>query len=158
MLLLDGEAQDAMFTTTVTVEAGRAAGIGLRLDTHGRGLAVILDAHAGTVGVVELESASTPATAATLATGVVWQTLAERMAPVRPGVPVPLRIVVARSVVDVFIAEELMLSVVAEGHGAGRFALIASEARVRFDSMRAMRLALPAPVMGTVSGAAAGVV
>jgi hypothetical protein len=58
---------------------------------------------------------------------------------------VPLRLVIARSVVDVFVDDELVLSVVAEGYHAGTLALIADDARVRFDSMRATRLALPAP-------------
>jgi hypothetical protein len=38
-----------------------------------------------------------------------------------------------------------MLSVVSEGHQAGHVTLIADDARVRFEGLRATRLALPAP-------------
>jgi hypothetical protein len=130
------DALDLLLTTTVTIEAGQAAGIGLRIGQRGRGLGVILDARQGTIGVVELARGSG---------GVVWQALAERRAPVSAGVALPLRVVLARNVLDVFLDEELMLSVVAEGYGAGRLVLVADDARVRFASMRAMRLVLPSP-------------
>ena len=60
----------------------------------------------------------------------------------RPGVPLPLRIVVVRDVVDVFLDDELMLSVVAEGHESGHLALIADDARARFEGLRAWSLAV----------------
>jgi hypothetical protein len=135
-LTLDGEALDLLLTTTITVEAGQAAGIGLRVGANGRGLAVILDTRLGAVSVAELGRASA---------GVVWRALAQRQADVRAGTPAPLRVVLARSVVDVFLDEELMLSVVGEGHQAGHVTLIADDARVRFEGLRATRLALPAP-------------
>jgi beta-fructofuranosidase len=134
---LEGEALDLVLTTTVTIERGQAAGIGLRMSGAGRGVGVILDAIQCTIGVVELARASG---------GVVWLPLAERRADVRPGAACSLRVIVARSVVDLFLEEELMLSVVAEGHSAGRIALIADDARVRFADFRARTLALPTPL------------
>ena len=63
----------------------------------------------------------------------------------RPGVPVFVRVVLARCVVDVFLDEELALSVVAEGADGAGLALLAGDARVRIGSLRARRLALPEP-------------
>jgi beta-fructofuranosidase len=131
--LLEGAALDALLTTTVTVDAGQAAGLGLRVDGRGRGLAVILDARAGTVDVAEL---------AVSATGAVWRSLASRAAPVRPGTPLPLRLVVLRDTLDVFLDDALLLSVVAEGYDAGGVALIADDARVRFERFSVYPLAV----------------
>jgi hypothetical protein len=131
--LLAAEAFDALVTTTLTIEAGQAAGLAVRISPQGRGLAVILDARGGTIAVAE---------AAIAASGVVWRSLTERRAPVRAGMPLALRIVVVRDVVDVFLDDELMLSVVAEGHEAGHLALIADDARVRFQGLRAWPLAV----------------
>jgi Glycosyl hydrolases family 32 N-terminal domain len=144
---LEGQALDVMLTTTLTIEEGQGAGIGVRVGDGGRGLGVLLDARQATVGVVELGRA---------AAGVAWQVLAERRAAVRAGVSLALRVIVARSVVDVFVDDELMLSVVAEGHRAGKVVLIADSARVRFADMRATRLALPALPSPAVPAGAAG--
>ncbi len=132
---LEGEAQDLMLTGSVTIEAGQAAGIGVRVGPNGRGLAVILDARLGRVTVAEMGRASA---------GINWRPLAERQAPIAAGVPVALRLITGRNVLDVFLDGELMLSVVAEGYGSGQVVLIADDSRVRFASMRAQRLALPA--------------
>jgi hypothetical protein len=56
-----------------------------------------------------------------------------------------VRVVLARCVVDVFLDEELALSVVAEGVDGTGLALLAGDARVRIGSLRARRLALPEP-------------
>jgi beta-fructofuranosidase len=131
--LLAAEALDALVTTTLTIEEGQAAGLAVRIGPQGRGLAVILDARSEAIAVAE----------ATIgASGVIWRSLTERRAPVRTGVPLPLRIVVVRDVVDVFLDDELVLSVVADGHEAGHFALIADDARVRFEGLRAWSLAV----------------
>ena len=74
--LLRGRRRDLLLTTTLTIEAGQAAGLGLRVDARGRGLAVILDARAGSVEVAALTLS---------ATGAVWRALAARAAPVRRG-------------------------------------------------------------------------
>jgi hypothetical protein len=134
-LTLQGEALDLMLTTTVTVEEGQAAGVGMRIGPNGRGLAVILDARQGTIGVVEMARGSG---------GLMWRVLAERQAPVEVGRALALRIILARNVLDVFLEEELMLSVVSEGHGAGGIALIADDARVCFEALHARHLELPA--------------
>ena len=126
--LLRGAAPDLLLTTTLTIEAGQAAGLGLRIDARGRGLAVILDARAGSVEVAALTLS---------ATGAVWRALAARAAPVRREAPLALRLVVLRDTVDVFLDGELQLSVVAEGYGAGGVALLADDARVRFEHFAA---------------------
>jgi hypothetical protein len=73
--------------------------------------------------------------------------LAERHADIREGLPVVVRVIAGRNVVDVFLEEALMLSVVAEGYVAGRIALVADDSSARFARMRARRIALP-PVEG----------
>jgi beta-fructofuranosidase len=134
--LLEGEALDALITATVTIEAGQAAGIGVRVGEQGRALAVIVDTRAGEIAVVE---------AVVSASGVVWQSLASRHAPIRTATPLRLRLVVLRDTLDVFLDDELMLSVVAEGYGAGRLALIADDSRVRFAGISAHSLMVRAP-------------
>ena len=69
--------------------------------------------------------------------GAVWRALAARAAPVRREAPLALRLVVLRDTVDVFLDGELQLSVVAEGYGAGGVALLADDARVRFEHFAA---------------------
>ncbi|HEX2037604.1 MAG TPA: hypothetical protein VHS99_25790 [Chloroflexota bacterium] len=130
-VVLEGEALDVLLTARVTIQAGQAAGVGLRVGQHGRGLAVILDARAGTIAVAELAFASG---------GLAWRDLAARRVALRHGVTLPLRVVLLRDVVDVFLDEELLLSVVAEGYGVGRLAMIADDARVRFERLHAWQL------------------
>jgi beta-fructofuranosidase len=132
-LLLEGTALDALLTATVTIEQGQGAGIALRLSPRGRGLAVILDARRATISVAEVTIG---------AAGVVWRALAERSVPLPTGAALALRVVLVRDVVDVFLADELLLSVVAEGYEAGHLALLADDARVRFAGLRAWPLAV----------------
>jgi len=138
-LALDVEAEDVMVTATVTVEAGQAAGVGVRVREDGRGLGVILNARLGTVSVVELDRGGG---------GVVWRALAERRADVREGVPVAVRVVAVRNVVDVFLDEALLLSVVAEGYGSGNVVFLADDAKVHAATMCVHRLDLPAVADG----------
>jgi beta-fructofuranosidase len=134
-------ARDVMLTAVVTVEAGRSAGVAFRTGPDGGGLGVLLDAARGRVSVVTIPEGSPPGEDLE-APGRV---LAGRRAAVRPGVPVFVRVVLARCVVDVFLDEELALSVVAEGVDGAGLALLACDARIRIDSLRARRLALPEP-------------
>jgi hypothetical protein len=53
-----------------------------------------------------------------------------------------LRVVLVRDIADVFLADELLLSVVAEGHEARPLALLADDARVCFAGLRAWPLAV----------------
>jgi hypothetical protein len=130
---LRGVALDVLLTATVTIEAGQAAGLGVRIDDRGRGLAVILDARAGSVEVAALTLS---------AAGADRRSLAARAAPVRRGAPLPLRLVVLRDTLEVFLDDALLLSVVAEGYGAGGVALLAEDARVRFEHLAVHALAV----------------
>ncbi|HET8630905.1 MAG TPA: hypothetical protein VFL91_26085 [Thermomicrobiales bacterium] len=126
-LALRGEAPDFMLIATVTVLAGRGAGLGFRLDDRGIGLGVILDVEAGSVGVVEL---------ARVACGVAWRPLAQRQVPLRPDTPLSLRVIALRDVVEVLLDDDLLLSVVAEGRAGGGLALVADDAHVRVADLR----------------------
>jgi beta-fructofuranosidase len=142
-LPIAGEARDFILTATLTIARGRAAGLGFRLDLWGDGLGVIFDTVADTVAVVEL---------ATVSCGVVWRQLARRQVPLAPATPLPVRLVALRDVVEVFLADELLLSVVAEGRTEQGFALVADDAQVHVDALRVWPLDVPPPTDLTEEG------
>jgi beta-fructofuranosidase len=123
---LKAQVADFLLTATATIHAGRAVGIGFSLGPSGRGLAVILDAHAGLVSVVELAPALY---------GVIWRPIAQRLVVLRTARPVPVRLVALGDTVEVFLDDDLMLSVVVEGRAAGRLALLADNAHVGFEDL-----------------------
>lgn len=126
VLPLQAEATDFMLTVAPTLLAGRALGIGLRLDRYGTGLGVILDTHTGTIAVTELGLGHC---------GAVWRPLARRTATLSHGVPVALRLLMVGDVLEVFLDDDLLLSVVAPGRAGGGLALLADDARVRFADL-----------------------
>lgn len=130
-LPLEAEATDFLLTATATLVAGRAMGIGFRLDRLGTGLAVILDMQAGTVEVAEL---------ALVPCGAVWRPLARRQTALRPGAPLPLRLIALGDVVEVFLDDDLLLSVVAPGRAGSGLALLADDARIRVEDLCAWPL------------------
>jgi len=136
VLPLRAEATELLLTARVTIEAGRAAGIGLRLDRYGYGIAVILDARAGTIEIAEVALSTS---------GAVWSTMARRSAALRHGEAADLRVIFLNDVIEVFLADDLLLSIVAAGRSGSALALLADDARVRFTDL-ALR-----PIVG-VSG------
>jgi len=126
VLPLDAEAIDLMLTARVTIEAGRAAGIGLRLDRYGYGIATILDVRSGTIEIAEVALSTS---------GAVWSTMARRAVPLRHGEGVDLRVLFLNDVIEVFLADDLLLSIVAAGRSGGALALLADDARVRFADL-----------------------
>lgn len=123
VLPLQAEASDLILTVRASVEAGRACGIGLRLDRFGYGVGVILDAEAGTIEIAEVALGMS---------GAVWSTLARRSAELRRGEAVALRVVFVNDVIEVFLDDDLQFSIVAEGRAGRAIALLADDARVRF--------------------------
>lgn len=140
VLPLRAEAIDLMLTVRVTIEAGRAAGIALRLDRYGYGIAIILDVRAETVEVAEVALGTS---------GAVWSTLARRATPLRLGAATDLRIIFLNDVIEVFLADDLLLSIVAAGRSGDAVALLADDARVRFADL-SLR-----PIAGVTGRAAA---
>jgi len=95
------------------------------------------------VAVVEL---------ATVSCGAVWRPLAQRQVSLAPATPLPVRLVVLRDVVEVFLDDEMLLSVVAEGRTEQGFALLADDAQVRFDALCVWPLDVPPPTDLTEQG------
>jgi len=126
VLPLRAEATDLLLTARVTIEAGRAAGIGLRLDRYGYGIVVILDVRMGTIEIAEVALGTS---------GAVWSTMARRSAALRPGVAADLRVIFLNEVIEVFLADDLLLSIVAAGRSGRALALLADDARVRFADL-----------------------